>query len=449
MGTVPRIKNFYKNIRIGLTITRYKQQGLMVKQGVFLISVIIFFISGCAGSGGFREVKFEDDTHQDIKVFGILDTEFAAKNFGGFRLVFENTLDQWSTINNFRVSFADDSAAKYIKVLDPKALRLWGRAILQQQHIRESDFGQLESALMKAGASITGVDLTEGEIQYIISSEETKKYPEGHLYADEFILPPNFAAERWVVFESSHHENIPYVTNLQLNFDLNDQHRSGELQFRLTSSRYKSFIWSDPARKEFLDLYLGVSISSAFPLAEFSDVANSQDNIINGFGLNTYITLLTNLGLNMALDYQSFQSRAKLPVEPDSLLLPGTDFEFSNWQNLSFLISPRFVLPINVAFDLYAELTGGVVLTRSPKIIARRAGLEIGELDGENSISLAAGFALGFRRVLSKKLSLDLKAEFLPFLDPTFIYTSPENEEIEVTQNMSQLRIKASLNLDL
>jgi hypothetical protein len=348
-----------------------------------------------------------------------------------------------------RLSFADDSATKYIKVLDPKALRLWGKAILQQQRINESDFGQLESALMKAGAGITGVDLTESEIQYIVSSKETKKYPESHLYAEEFILPPNFAVERWVVFESSNHENIPYVTNLQLNFDLNDQHRHGKLQFRPTSSRYKSFIWYDPARKEFLDLYLGVSISSAFPMAEFSDVANSQSYIINGFGINAYMTLLTNLGLNMALDYQSFESRAKLPVDPDSLLLPGTDFEFSSWQNISFLISPRFVLPITVKFDLYAELTGGVVLTRSPKIIARRAGLEIGELDGETSISLAAGFALGFRRVLSEKLSVDLKAEFLPFLDPTFTYTSPENEEIEVTQNMSQLRIKATINLDL
>ena len=449
MRTNQRIRNFYKNIRNGLTISRYIQQELMVKQGVFLISVIIFFIHGCAVRGGFREVKFEDDTHQDIKVFGILDRDFAAKNFGGFRFVFENMVDQWSTINNMKVSFADDSATKYIKILDPKALRLWGKAILQQQRINESDFGQLESALMKAGAGITGVDLTEGEIQYIVSSKETEKFPENHLYAEEFILPPNFAAERWIVFESSHHENIPYVTNLKLNFDLNNQHRHGKLQFRPTSSRYKSFIWYDPARKEFLDLYLGVSISSAFPMAEFSDVANSQSYIINGFGINAYMTLLTNLGLNMALDYQSFESRAKLPVDPDSLLLPWTDFEFSSWQNISFLISPRFVLPITVKFDLYAELTGGVVLTRSPKIIARRAGLEIGELDGERSLSLAAGFALGFRRVLSEKLSVDLKAEFLPFLDPTYIYTSPQNEEIEVIQNMSQLRIKATLNLDI
>jgi uncharacterized membrane protein len=34
-------------------------------------------------------------------------------------------------------------------------------------------------------------------------------------------------------------------------------------------------------------------------------------------------------------------------------------------------------------------------------------------------------------------------------LEPTFTYTSADNEKIEVTQNMSQLRIKASLNWDL
>ncbi len=58
---------------------------------IFLL-IIIILLSGCAGRGGFREVKFEDDIYQDIKIFGILDRDFAAKNFGGFRLVFENRL---------------------------------------------------------------------------------------------------------------------------------------------------------------------------------------------------------------------------------------------------------------------------------------------------------------------------------------------------------------------
>jgi hypothetical protein len=439
----------YNNLRIGLTLTRYKQQGLTVKQEIFLLFVIIFFINGCAGRSGFTEVKFKDDPYQDIKIFGILDSDFAAKNFGGFRLIFENRLDQWLTINNMRVSFADDSAIKYIKVLDPKGLRLWGKTMLQQQRINESDFGQLESTLMKAGAGIAGVDFTEDEIRFIISNEETEKYPEGHLYADEFILPPNFAAERWIMFESSHHENIPYVTNLQLDFDLNNQHRYGELKFRPTSSDYKSFIWYDPTRIEFLDFYPGVSISSSFPMGEFSEVAHSKDNIINGFGLNTYITLLTNLGFNMALDYQSFESRAKLPIDPDSLKFIGIHFEFKDWQYISFLISPRFVLPISLELDLFAELGGGLVVTRSPKIIAKRNGLEIGEVKGEWSISLAGGFAFGLRKVLSKKLSVDLKAEFLPFVDPTYTYITANNEEIKFTQNMSQLRIKAIINFDL
>ena len=445
----PRIKNFFENIRIGLTHSRYTQKVLLVKQGVFLIPMIIFFINGCAGRSGFTEVKFEDEKYQDIKIFGSLDRDFAAKNFGGFRLVFENTRDQWSTINNIRLSFADDSASKYIKVLEPKALRLWGRAILQQQRINESDFGQLQSALVKAGASITGFDLTDEEIAYIADSEEPKKYPENHLYAKEFILPPNFSAEKWILFESSNHKNIPYITNLQLNFDLNDQQRRGDLQFRSPSSHYKSFIWFDPNRKEMLDLYLGVSISYASPMGEFSDVANSEDNIINGFGLNAYITFLTNLGLNIALDYQSFQSRAKLPVDPDSLLLLNSEFEFSTWQNFALLISPRFILPINLRLELFAELNAGLVLSRSPTIVLKMAGLEFAEISSENSLSLAAGFSVGSRFVLSRKMSIDLKAEFLPFLEPKFTYKSADNQEIEVTQNMSQLKIKATLNLDI
>jgi hypothetical protein len=46
-------------------------------------------------------------------------------------------------------------------------------------------------------------------------------------------------------------------------------------------------------------------------------------------------------------------------------------------------------------------------------------------------------------------LNLDIKLEFIPFIDPTFTYTLENNEEINVTQNMSQFKIKATVNWDL
>jgi hypothetical protein len=239
------------------------------------------------------------------------------------------------------------------------------------------------------------------------------------------------------------------VTHAKLNFDINDQHKEAEFQFRSPSSRYGNFIWFDPTRKKSMNFYLGVSVGSSFPMGKFSEKANSQDYILNSFGINSYLTLLTNLGINIALDYQSFQSRAKLPVAADSLLLLNTDFEFSSWQNLALLISPRLVFPINLKLDFFAELTAGVVLSSTPSVISRRAGLEVGEIEGKNSLSLAAGFALGSRFYLSNKMSLDIKTEFIPFLEPTYTYKSADNEEIEVTQDMSQFKIKVSLNWDL
>jgi len=164
-------------------------------RGFYFLCVIVLLISGCAGTGGFREVKFKDDTYEDVKIYGMLDKDFASKNFGGFRFVFDYTRDQWATIKNISVSFAEDSATKYIKALDEGGLRLWGKAILQQQSIQQSDFKQLQSALMKAGASITGIDIADQEIVDMASSDAKKSYPENHLYAKEFILPPNFVVE--------------------------------------------------------------------------------------------------------------------------------------------------------------------------------------------------------------------------------------------------------------
>ena len=198
-----------------------------------------------------------------------------------------------------------------------------------------------------------------------------------------------------------------------------------------------------------MDFYLGVSVGYTMPVSKFDDMANSQDYILNSFGINGYTIILTNLGLNIALDYQSFQSRAKLPVDPDSLQLLNSDFEFGNWQNYSLLVSSRFVFPVNLKLDLFAELTVGLARSISPSIISKRAGLETGEIEGSKSLSLAAGFSIGSRFYLSKKLSLDIKGEYIPFLKPTYIYKTSDNWEIEVTQNMSHAKFKATLNWDM
>jgi hypothetical protein len=126
-------------------------KAMVILTSLCSLFLIIFFMSGCAGTGGFQEVKFKNENYKDIKIYGMFDQDFASKNFGGFRFIFENTRDQWSTIKNIRVSFTEDSAKKYIKTLDPGRLHLWGKAILQQQHIKDSDFTQLQSALISAG----------------------------------------------------------------------------------------------------------------------------------------------------------------------------------------------------------------------------------------------------------------------------------------------------------
>ncbi len=422
---------------------------MILRPLTFLFFALAIFISGCAGTGGFKEAKYKDDSGKDINILGMLDKEFASKNFGGFRFVFENTRDQWLTLENVKLSFTDDSAKKYIRALDPQGLNLWGKAILQQQHIKGSDFNQLQSALIKAGSSFTGIVIDEGGLANMTSGDGKMNYPENHLYADQFILPPNFAVEKWILFESSHHNNIPYVTNVQLDFDINSKHQSTDLQFREKSKRYNNFIWFDPTRKKFLDFYMGVNLGSAFPIGEFSESANPNDNIVNSFGLSAYVTLVTNLGINFSLDYQTFQARAKLPVDADSLLLLNKNFEFSSWQNFELLVSPRFVFPLNTKFDLFAELAVGLVMSKSPTIVAKRAGLEIDELEGKNSVSLAGGFAIGARLYLSTKLCLDLKTEFIPFLNPKFTYQTLDNQETELSQDMSHFKIKATLNWDL
>ncbi len=426
-----------------------KRKTTILIPGVFFLFILVFLLNGCASTGGYQEAKFKDEKYSDVKIYGMFDKEYASKYFGSFRFVFENQGDQWLTMENIRLSFAQDSAQKYIKVLDQLGLKQWGKAVRLQKNLHESTVKELQTALISAGSSISGMVGDISESVGLDASGKKRTYPENHLYAEEFILPPGFTVEKWVLLESSHHEKIPYVTNLDLNFEVNKKHQRADLHFREKSSKYNNFIWFDPTRDVDLNFYLGVSIGSAFPIGEFKEMANRKENIINIFGANAYLAILKNFGINFALDYQSFLSRAKLPIRADSLVLPGAEFEFSNWENISFLISPRFVYPVTADVDLFAELTTGLVMSTSPTIIATRAGLEIEELESNSTISLAGGFAFGSRFYLSDKLNLDIKMEFIPFLEPTFTYETADNEEIEVTQNMSQYKLKASVNWDL
>jgi len=426
-----------------------KRKTTILIPGVFFLFILVFLLNGCASTGGYQEAKFKDDADSPIKIYGLFDKEYASEYFGSFRFVFENDHDQWLTIENIRLSFPNDSAQKYIKVLDQVELEQWGKAVRLQKNLHESTVHELQSALISAGSSISSM---VGDISKTVGLDaggKKRTYPENHLYAEEFVLPPGFTVEKWVLLESSHHEKIPYITNLNLDLEVDKKSERADLHFRDKSSKYKNFIWFDPTRDVDLNFYLGVSIGSVFPMGEFNEMANRKENLINTFGVNAYLSILNHFGINFALDYQGFRSRAKLDFRPDSLFLPGTDLIFDDWENISFLISPRLVYPVTLDIDLFVELSAGVALCTSPTIFAERSGLEIAELEGSRTFSLAAGGAFGSRFYLSDKLNLDIKLEFLPLLEPTFTYTLANDEEFDVSQNMSQFKIKASLNWDL
>jgi hypothetical protein len=347
------------------------------------------------------------------------------------------------------LSFPNDSANKYIKALKQQELEQWGQAVLLQKNIQESTVKELQSALLTAGSSISSMVGDIGATVGLDANSEAKTYPANHLYAENFMLPPGFTVEKWVLLESSHHQQIPYITNLNLNFDVNNNSHKVDYKFREETSDYNSFIWFDPARNVDLNFYLGVSVSSAFPMGDFKDAANRKENLINSFGINGYLAILNHYGINFSLDYQGYRSRAKLDINPDTLFLPGTTFSFSDWDNFTFLISPRLMIPLSLDIELFTEISVGIAMSTSPTIIAERNGLEISELEGGRTVSLAAGGAVGSRFYLSDKLNLDIKLELLPWIEPTFTYTFDNNEELDVTQKLSQFKFKASLNWDL
>jgi hypothetical protein len=236
----------------------------------------IVLISSCAGTGGYQKAEFINETPEDVALYGIFDKEYASQYFGSFRFVFENQKDKWLKFENIELSFENDSAKKYIKVLDLAELAQWGKAVQLQKNLHESSVKEIQSAIISAGSSISGMVGDISSTVGLYANGEKKSYPENHLCAEEFNLPPGFAVEKWILLESGEHERIPYITSLNLDFDLNQKRYSTRLNFREESKEYTKFIWYDPSREADLNFYLGASIGSTFPMADFKEDANRR-----------------------------------------------------------------------------------------------------------------------------------------------------------------------------
>jgi hypothetical protein len=110
------------------------------------------------------------------------------------------------------------------------------------------------------------------------------------------------------------------------------------------------------------------------------------------------------------------------------------------------MISPRFVFPVSVDVDIFTELSAGLAFCLSPTIIQKIGGLETGELEGSSKLALFGGGAVGSRFYLTEKMNLDIKIEFIPFLNPTFSYEFDDKTTREIKQNMSHYKMTAVVN---
>lgn len=410
-----------------------------------LTLVLLLILHSCTTTGGFQKATFEDKTFKDLDIYGMLDNDFTSTYFGSMKFVVQNNYEKWMHITDIQLVFPDDSANKYIHVLDSRDLGLWGKAIVSQKDLHQTAVKDIQSSLIDAGSSLSSMIGDVSQTIGMSPDDQKRGYPSNHLYEKDFILPPGFSVEKWVLLNSTHHEKIPYLSDISIKFNADGRDLKANLKFRKNSHDYDHFNWMDPNRKADNDFYLGVTAGVAFPSGDFKEHALKSSKLINIFGVNGYLAIYDNFGLNFELDYKSFPSRGKLPFEVDSLRLLGMKFEFGDWDIFSLSVSPRFAVNLNRDIDLFAELMGGISLSTSPVIRIKEAGIEIYEIKSVSAFSFFGGFSAGSRFYLTDKLNLDIKLEFTPFMESTFKYITLLDKEIEVSYQLSHFQIKGSL----
>ena len=277
----------------------------MKKLEIVCLTFFIFFLSGCANihSGNHavqvdRENPQTDETHikptgseeptskldggqkakkskSDLIISGEINKALSSRYFAFFNFTFENNSSEWIRIEDIEVDFGNQRINENISFTYGKDLAVWLKSTQKRNEIKDYNRKVTMGAIAGLGAGMSAVSNDEN-LQNLglmtavagataLSAHKFNKlkpkvqnadiFPENHLFAKDFIVPPGLFEKKWIVVNSKEHEKIGRLTTLTLEYTTKkNETEKVKLQFRPECPTHKS-VWQDdlpnPCRDEF------------------------------------------------------------------------------------------------------------------------------------------------------------------------------------------------------
>lgn len=216
---------------------------------VFL--VLPALLGGCASVNGSHyahpmsldgRLAANPRTASGLEISGDEDGALASPQFGFVALTFENRSTEWVRVRNVTATFGKPGLDQAVFIPQGEELAEWARATVQRNRVRSTNtalaLGALElagsvtyrvaenrnvravGAAVAAGASVAeaATDISQG----VAAVDRPPLYPETHLYATPFSVPPGLFTKRWIVLNTPVTPDFPCLTSMLVSYELMD-----------------------------------------------------------------------------------------------------------------------------------------------------------------------------------------------------------------------------------
>ncbi len=220
-----------------------------------LVCMIVGAVPACAGvqdryvatpldEGG--QVEVRGRTASGLVVSGAEVSSYASEHFGLVQVTFENASADWIRIRRLTLDFGSAGASRAVTVTEGPDIDSWISATLQRNVIRETNETLALGTLLAIGATIETVGASSGKRGVSAAgsmlalgaaaglagdavtdsqhrAENGALFPNSHLLAVPFAIPPGLFSKRWVLLYTR--EQGACIRSVRLDYEL-DAHGS-------------------------------------------------------------------------------------------------------------------------------------------------------------------------------------------------------------------------------
>jgi hypothetical protein len=181
-------------------------------------------------------------TAAGLRVSGEELSDLSSRYFGALEVTFENQSAAWVYVERVHLDFGGEARNRVVLLPWGEDIRSWLDATVQRNQIRATNrelaFGLV--ALTGLGAATFGdngarkvgglvavgalgtlaADAAERDVQ---SAETVRLFPDDHLLAAPFGVPPALFVKRWIVLNTQDLANAPCIDRVVISYELRDQ----------------------------------------------------------------------------------------------------------------------------------------------------------------------------------------------------------------------------------